>query len=161
MRRGGTSSYLVFLLGKRSSEAFSKAAFYRSNKYSPCREWLLCLLCPLRYFFFWFSSSSSFMTWTRRGPSTLSLGDRRTNSRIGPPPMTLTISWPFQSSHTSWDVDDINSDSAIAQLSRALPIMALSHDGPPTRIAPTTAVITPNGAIARMKLSAQPIEIGS
>jgi hypothetical protein len=80
------------------------------------------------------------------------------NSRMGPAPITLTTSPPFQSSHTSFDVEDISSDSATARLSLALPMMALSHDGPPTRIAPTTAVIMPNGAIAKIILSAQPMD---
>ena len=72
--------------------------------------------------------------------------------------MTLTICWPFHSSHTSLEVEDMSSDSATARLSRARPIMALSHDGPPTRIAATMAVMIPKGAMAKIMLSAIPTD---
>jgi len=55
-------------------------------------------------------------------------------------------------------VDDISSDSATARLSFALPMMALSYDGPPTLMAPTMAVSMSNGAITKIILSAQFID---
>lgn len=86
------------------------------------------------------------------------LGVKMINSRIQPCPITLTISCPFQSSHTSFEVDDISSASTTARLSLALPVIALSHGGPLTRMALTMMVITPNGAIATMMLSAHPVD---
>lgn len=52
----------------------------------------------------------------------------------------------------------MSSDSATARFSLALPIMAFSHDGPPTLMALIITVIMPRGAIARMMLSAQPVD---
>lgn len=91
-------------------------------------------------------------------PSAMFGGSRHKNSTTGADPIHLTTSWPFQSSHTSFDVDDIRSASATARFSLALPMIALSHEGPPTRMALITAVIIPSGAIAMMKLSAQPMD---
>lgn len=84
-----------------------------------------------------------------------SSGSRQTNSTTGVAPMHLTTSRPFQSSQTSFDVEDISSTSAAAKFSLARPTTALSHDGPPTRIALIMIVIMPSGAIARTILSAQ------
>src|ERR1700722_3243281 len=70
-------------------------------------------------------------------------------------PVTRTSDSPFHNSHTSLDVEDINSLSTSALGSRAWPIKERSPYGPPTRIAPTMAVITPNGPIAKRILSAQ------
>lgn len=85
-------------------------------------------------------------------------GSKHMNSTTGADPMHLTTCRPFQSSHTSFDVDDMSSASAAARFSLALPTSALSHEGPPTRIALTMMVITPSGAMARTMLSAQPID---
>jgi hypothetical protein len=85
-------------------------------------------------------------------------GIKHINSKTGADPIHLTTCWPFHSSQTSCDVDDIRSASATARFSLALPMMALSHVGPPTRMALTIAVMMPRGAIAKMTLSAQPID---
>jgi len=71
-------------------------------------------------------------------------------------PIVLTIPWPFQSSQTSCEVDDINCNSTVPRFSLALPITALSQAGPPTRIAATMVVSMPNGAIAKTIWSNQP-----
>ena len=81
------------------------------------------------------------------------------NSITDDDPKTLTIDWPSHISHTSTDVDDISSISTFPRPSLARPITDLSHFGRPlTRIAPTIAVIIPNGAMAKIILSVQPIE---
>lgn len=70
-------------------------------------------------------------------------------------PIALTMPWPFHNSQTSCEVEDINSISTVARFSLALPTTALSHDGPPTRIADTMAVSIPNGAMAKITCSIQ------
>ena len=85
-------------------------------------------------------------------------GNKHINWAIGADPIHLTTSRPFQSSQTSFEVDDMRSTSATARFSLALPMMALSHGGPPTLMALTIAVMMPKGAIANMILSAQPID---
>jgi hypothetical protein len=52
-------------------------------------------------------------------------------------PYARTISRPFRISHTSWEVDDKISASAVTRLSVARPINALRRLTPPTRIALT------------------------
>jgi hypothetical protein len=52
----------------------------------------------------------------------------------------------------------MRSASATARFSLALPMMVLSHEGPPTLMALTIAVMMPKGAIASTILSAQPID---
>lgn len=84
-------------------------------------------------------------------------GMRHMNSAIEPSPAVLTTLEPFQSSQTSFDVDDMSSPSASARGSRARPIIAFNQVGPPTRMEEMMMVTTPSGAIARMMLSAQPI----
>jgi hypothetical protein len=53
-------------------------------------------------------------------------------------------------------MDNINPASPVARLSLALLMIALSHVGPPTRIALTMTVMMPSGAMAKMMLLDHP-----
>jgi hypothetical protein len=86
------------------------------------------------------------------------LGTRIMNSVREYFPIHLTTSDPFQSSQTSLEVDDSSSISAAARFYLALPTKAFSHFGPPTLMALMMIVIIPNGPMASIKLSAQPMD---
>lgn len=73
-----------------------------------------------------------------------------------PSPWHLTTIWPFQSSHVSFDVEDIISISAAERFSLARPMTALSQFGPATLIALTMRVGTPVGHMATIIESDMP-----